>query len=87
MIPTTSYYDIIAKDYNSHMTISDNNIRNYTIKSFKDNIPNGNILDFGGGTGLDLPFLVPDKYKVQFLEPSLNMRAIAKNSLPENIST
>lgn len=85
MIPATSYYDALAKDYNSHMTKSDNDVRDYVIKIFNDNIQAGNILDFGGGTGLDLPLLVHGKYKVHFLEPSSNMRSIAKKSLSENI--
>lgn len=84
MTPSASYYDAIAKDYNSHMTRSDDNVRNYVRKIFNDHISDGNILDFGGGTGLDLSWLLRDKYKVYFLEPSQKMRSLAKKSIAEN---
>ncbi len=81
MLSSTTYYDHIARNYNCHMTESDNETRKKVIEIFKANISNGNILDFGGGTGLDLPALLSDHYKVFFLEPSSNMRAIAIKSV------
>ena len=84
MISSTSFYNYVAKDYNSHQTISDSYVRNYVMKKFLYNIPHGNILDFGGGTGLDLPWLLTPKYRVNFLEPSSNMRSLAKVSVADN---
>jgi ubiquinone/menaquinone biosynthesis C-methylase UbiE len=83
MVSSIYYYDHIAGNYNGHMTDSDNSVRKEVIKIFVANIPGGNILDFGGGTGLDLPGLLSDQYKVFFLEPSTNMRAIAIESVSE----
>jgi ubiquinone/menaquinone biosynthesis C-methylase UbiE len=87
MQPSISYYDNIARDYNSHMTKPDDDVRKYTGKIFNENISGGNILDFGGGTGLDLTWLLCDKYKVYFLEPSLKMRSLAEKSVSENTRT
>ena len=84
MISSTSFYNSVAKDYNGHQTKSDSYVRNYVMKKFLDNIPNGNILDFGGGTGLDLPWLLSPKYNVHFLEPSSNMRSLAKVAVVDN---
>lgn len=84
MLSSTTYYDHIAGNYNCHMTASDNETRKRVIKIFKANMTRGNILDFGGGTGLDLPDLLCDQYKVFFLEPSANMRAIAIKSVSAN---
>ena len=84
MISSTSFYNSVAKDYNSHQTKSDSYVRNYVMKKFLNNIPNGNILDFGGGTGLDLPWLLSPKCNVHFLEPSSNMRTLAKIAISEN---
>jgi hypothetical protein len=81
MPSSRAYYDKIAKDYNGHMTKLDEQIRDQVSALFNHNIPRGNIMDFGGGTGLDLPWLLCDNYKVHFLEPAANMRRIAKNSI------
>jgi ubiquinone/menaquinone biosynthesis C-methylase UbiE len=85
MISSTSFYNSVAKDYNSHQTKSDSYVRNYVMKKFLNNIPHGNILDFGGGTGLDLPWLLIPKYSVNFLEPSSNMKTLAKVAISENL--
>lgn len=37
-------------------------------------------MDFGGGTGLDLPWLTKNFQKIYFLEPSLRMRGIARDA-------
>ena len=84
MIPSTLFYNSVAKDYNSHQTKSDSYVRNYVMKKFLNNIPHGNILDFGGGTGLDLPWLLIPKYSVNFLEPSSNMRTLARVAVINN---
>ena len=84
MISSTTFYNFVAKDYNSHQTKSDSYVRNYVMEKFLNNIPDGNILDFGGGTGLDLPWLLTPKYSVNFLEPSSNMRSLAKVAVINN---
>ncbi|MFI5152256.1 MAG: methyltransferase domain-containing protein [Chitinophagales bacterium] len=81
MIPSNQYYDHIAKDYNTHMTESDNQVRNIVMNAFVKLVKAGNVVDFGGGTGLDLPRLLNNQYEVKFLEPSAAMREIAKSSL------
>ena len=84
MISSTSFYNSVAKDYNGHQTKSDSYVRNYVMEKFFNDIPHGNILDFGGGTGLDLPWLLNPKYSVNFLEPSSNMRSLAKVAVIDN---
>jgi ubiquinone/menaquinone biosynthesis C-methylase UbiE len=84
MPSSVRFYDAIAENYDSQMTESDARVRAHIANIFNSRIPCGNVLDFGGGTGLDLPWLICDKYKIYFLEPSSNMRSIAKASLPEN---
>ncbi len=74
-----SFYNAIAEEYNSHMTESDKTVRETVSGIFKEYVREGNVLDFGGGTGLDLPWLLPH-YRVFFLEPSVKMRGIARNA-------
>ncbi len=76
----TAFYDRIAEEYNRQLTPSDEQVRRVVNKVFRQYIPRGNVLDFGGGTGLDLPWLLARDYHVFFLEPSVNMRAVAKKS-------
>jgi ubiquinone/menaquinone biosynthesis C-methylase UbiE len=80
MILSNAFYDFIAKDYNGQMTKSDYDVRDLVMKIFSHVVPDGSILDFGGGTGLDLPWLL-NKYVVYSLEPSVEMRSIAKVSI------
>jgi len=91
VVSALSYYNIIADKYNSLMTgESDRHVREAVSKVFKKTVHHGNILDFGGGTGLDLPWLIEHKmYKIFFLEPSAGMRAVAEESIPEmeNVNT
>ncbi|HLY70907.1 MAG TPA: methyltransferase domain-containing protein [Puia sp.] len=82
MISSKSFYDFIARDYNGQMTKSDDEVRKRVMNIFSSMVPGGLALDFGGGTGLDLPWLV-NKYVVYFLEPSTAMRSIAKDSLAQ----
>lgn len=42
-----------------------------------------NVLDFGGGTGLDLELLAGDNRTVYFCEPSAQMRSLAKKRAEE----
>jgi hypothetical protein len=81
IITCNSFYDIIADDYNSQLTESDNKVRKVVSLTFKRYVKQGNVLDFGGGTGLDLSWLLEDGYSVFFLEPSVNMRSVAKKNL------
>jgi ubiquinone/menaquinone biosynthesis C-methylase UbiE len=79
LVSTEAYYDHIARDYNGLMTESDNHVREQVKGLFKTWVSSGIVLDFGGGTGLDLPWLV-DYSKVYFLEPSVGMRAVARKN-------
>src|SRR5436190_17481794 len=75
-----SFYNSIATKYESHLTKEDVAARAEVAKVFIQNVKSGAILDFGGGTGLDLPWLLAqEKYRVIFLEPSSNMREVAKS--------
>ncbi|HEY6082800.1 MAG TPA: hypothetical protein VIU45_05030 [Chitinophagaceae bacterium] len=76
----TAFYDRIAEEYDHQLTASDKQVRRVVSGVFRQYIPRGNVLDFGGGTGLDLPWLLAGDYHVFFLEPSVNMRAIAKKA-------
>jgi ubiquinone/menaquinone biosynthesis C-methylase UbiE len=78
-LPTLAFYNLIAGQYNDQLTESDKNVRIFVEKEFNRLVKGINILDFGGGTGLDLPWLLKS-YKVFFLEPSENMRSQAKQS-------
>ncbi len=52
-------------------------VRNEIAAYFCEQVKKGNILDFGGGTGLDLAWLVEANYQVYFCEPAEKMRAKA----------
>jgi len=77
ILPVVSFYDLHASEYNSHMSVSDNNVRTAVRQCFRDYVSGGKVLDFGGGTGLDLSWLSEHYEEVLFLEPSVNMRAEA----------
>lgn len=77
-IPVIAYYDLIAGVYNEHMTDSDRQVRGKVAGIFARYVAEGNVLDFGGGTGLDLPWLLGLGYQVFFLEPSAGMRKLAR---------
>jgi SAM-dependent methyltransferase len=74
-----AFYNEIADEYD---TILDNDQTNSIIRrKVRDKlisvVKSGCVLDFGGGTGLDLGWLIENKYKVIFCEPSPGMRQIA----------
>jgi hypothetical protein len=75
-----SFYSSIASEYNSRLTTHDSITRKSISETFKQKVPCGSIMDFGGGTGLDLPWMLEHKYKVFFLEPSEGMRSMAKKN-------
>ena len=74
-----SYYDKIADQYDSILHGDEKNIliRNRVAEYFVRFINSGNVIDFGGGTGLDLPWLVQQPYRISFCEPSESMRRLA----------
>jgi SAM-dependent methyltransferase len=76
-----SYYDKIASDYDLILNQNGNNklIRDNTASKFKDIVKGDCVLDFGGGTGLDLYWLDQENYRIIFCEPSKEMRQIAIN--------
>jgi ubiquinone/menaquinone biosynthesis C-methylase UbiE len=74
----SSFYDAIAPDYDNLMNDSDRRVREVVKKLFTQYVPGGNVLDFGGGTGLDIPWLTERDYSIFFLEPSDVMRTLAK---------
>jgi ubiquinone/menaquinone biosynthesis C-methylase UbiE len=81
IVPVLSYYNTIAEQYDSFMQgEADKRTREFVRNEFIKTVPAGNILDFGGGTGLDLPWLLEhNKYNVFFFEPSSKMRDVAQN--------
>lgn len=83
IVPALAYYNIIADQYDDFMVgDSDQRVREMVSNEFRKTIPSGNILDFGGGTGLDLPWMLQHHaYNVFFFEPSYNMRSIAQKSV------
>lgn len=80
LIKSDTYYDAVAKDYNSLLESKEKNaiIRDRVAEYFKKTNPKGPILDFGGGTGLDLPWLSLLGQKIYFCEPSMGMRKEAE---------
>ena len=63
-----SYYNQVAGTYNAIMAEQETNnfVRDFVKTKFCDEVEDGLVLDFGGGTGLDLPWLT-ERYEVIFL--------------------
>ncbi len=87
-----SYYDEIAAQYDKILDRDHSNgiIRQQVASIFNKLLPSGLVLDFGGGTGKDLDWLVKKGYQVIFCEPSSKMREKAallykKNPRQNNI--
>ncbi len=84
------YYDEIAARYDETLDKNDTNalIRDKVAAMFVNTVPSGTVLDFGGGTGKDLPWLIKKDYGVIFCEPSAGMRekaiSLNKNILHSN---
>jgi len=70
-----SYYDEIAPGYDDALNKTDSNrlVRDRVREKLWGLLESGWVLDFGGGTGLDLPWLTA-KYRVLFCEPAAAMR-------------
>jgi len=78
---TLEYYDALASEYDNILTEQDNIIRNDVQKYFKSIEGICEILDFGGGSGLDLFWQLKVGYKVLFYEPSEKMAKRAKDKV------
>ena len=74
------FYDRIAPEYNATLTQPDEIVRRIFSETFLNIVKTGNIMDFGGGTGLDLLWMVQNFQKVYFMEPSQKMREIARET-------
>ncbi len=74
-----SYYDEIAAGYDGILNEDPSNesVRAKVTARFKAIVKTGTVMDFGGGTGRDLNWLVEEKYRIIFCEPSAGMRKIA----------
>lgn len=74
-----SYYNEIAPEYDTILEKERSNeiVRKTVANSFTRAVNKGWVVDFGGGTGQDLNWLIKNEYKVIFCEPSIGMRKIA----------
>jgi SAM-dependent methyltransferase len=83
-----TYYDKIASDYDLILNQNASNkiVRDNIASKFRNVVKGETVLDFGGGTGLDLFWLNQENYRIIFCEPSVEMRKIAierkKDELP-----
>lgn len=72
-----SYYNEIANNYDQLLEKDDSNklIRQKVKEKFMAHVqPDSHVLDFGGGTGIDLEWLLANNYNIIFCEPSALMR-------------
>lgn len=71
-----SYYNEIAGQYDKILNEDAANevVRKKVSERFCQLIPAGLVLDFGGGTGMDLPWLSAKGYDIIFCEPSSAMK-------------
>ncbi len=76
-----AFFDEFAKNYNSILEQNNSNkiIRQRVAEKFCNSVKPGLVLDFGGGTGLDLSWLTENEFKIFFCEPSSRMRQQAIN--------
>lgn len=83
-----SFYNEIAAHYDPMLEREGANkvIRETVAQKFTSIVPSGMVLDFGSGTGRDLPWLVKQGYSIICCEPALAMRLMAlenhRRSLP-----
>lgn len=84
-----TFYDAIAGEYNDILNSNEGNryIRKKVADEFQRIVQEGTVLDFGGGTGLDLPWLVQNNYDIIFCEPSMGMRKEAEERSKKLSST
>lgn len=71
-----SYYNEAANEYNNIMDLEQSNqfVRRKVKEKMLGLLKSGWVLDFGGGTGLDLEWLASGHYKILFCEPAVAMR-------------
>lgn len=71
-----SFYDEIAGQYDELLAkeASNRQVRQQVKELLLQASPTGTVLDFGGGTGLDLGWLTAHHYHIIFCEPSAGMR-------------
>jgi ubiquinone/menaquinone biosynthesis C-methylase UbiE len=74
-----SYYNQIASNYDE---ILDKDAANALARKkvsafFTNSVSGKRVLDFGGGTGQDLGWLMENNYEILFCEPSVSMRNVA----------
>jgi SAM-dependent methyltransferase len=76
-----AFYDELADNYDSILEQDSSNkiIRQLVAEKFCKTVERGWILDFGGGTGLDMKWLTENGYKIFFCEPSPGMKQQAIN--------
>jgi SAM-dependent methyltransferase len=81
-----AYYNEVAGIYNSILDSDRANeiVRRKVKEKFLSLVKSGTVLDFGGGTGLDLEWLAAANYKIYFCEPSVAMRNQAIKSSSDN---
>jgi SAM-dependent methyltransferase len=74
-----SYYNEIAGQYDQIMDADRSNeqVRQKLKEKLISNLQSGWVIDFGGGTGLDLEWLSEAGYNIYFCEPSQPMRSRA----------
>ena len=74
-----AYYDEIAADYDAIINREASNkfIRQKVSDKFAELVKGNLVLDFGGGSGQDLDWLLDNNYHIIFCEPSASMRRIA----------
>ena len=75
------YYNAIANEYNDMVdTDADRIVREKVANKFCSIVKASVVLDFGGGTGLDLEWLASNNHTIFFCEPSAGMRGKAIDS-------
>lgn len=84
-----NFYDKISSKYNYALDSNPDNmkIRDEVKQYFLKNVSGKIVLDFGGGSGKDLWWLIRKGFEVNFCEPSRGMREIAiKNTQKGEVS-
>jgi hypothetical protein len=79
-INSLDVYDLLAENYDGKMSsdVNNNRIREFVWSASKPYIARDHtVLDFGGGTGLDLSWLSSKAGTVMVCEPSVKMRTTA----------
>jgi SAM-dependent methyltransferase len=71
-----AFYNGVSNEYDQIMEreVSNRVIREKVAEKFRAMVRTGRVLDFGGGTGLDMQWLADSGYTVIFCEPSAGMR-------------